>query len=78
MNSYHKASGRRLKGWYGADATLQRFYVDDEAEPMLELYPCFVDVVGGEIKLQHFGVSYCADLVDSPRSIVSEGRCVQV
>ena len=36
-----------LKGWYGADATLQRFYVDDEAEPMLELYPCFVDVVDG-------------------------------
>jgi hypothetical protein len=41
-----------LKGWYGADATLQRFYVDDEAEPMLELYPCFVDVVDGCVEIK--------------------------
>ena len=27
-----------LKGWYGADA-FQRFYVDDEAEPMLRCIP---------------------------------------
>ena len=47
MNSYHKTSGRPSRAGTAPTLTLQRFYVDDEAEPMLELYPCFVDVVDG-------------------------------
>ena len=37
-----------LQGWYGADATLERSYVDDGATPFLELYPCFMDIVDGD------------------------------